>query len=251
MPRRTHVGLGHGRVGSPRPWAVESADFTAKSSGTTRILSHNCLQREFCKGMLAVMATSSITPSAAGLRALSHPDPAADADAAPARGAGHGDPAGPAAQAQHRRDVVPPPPARRARLHRRGHRARRRPRPLVEGRPPEHPRWASPHAREEEAETAEAYLQTRGPDVHRDAHAGRRPNADTSRAVAGGEHHQRLAPPAHAGARRAARRGDGGADRGLVGGGGRRRHRRAPATSWSTSTRSRARARWSWKGTMR
>ena len=27
---------------------------------------------------------------------------------------------------------------------------------------------------EEEAEDAEAYLQTRGPDVHRDAHAGRR-----------------------------------------------------------------------------
>ena len=81
----------------------------------------------------------------------------------------------------------------------------------------------------------------RRPAVHRDAHAVRRGAPLPPRALAEGEHHQRLAPPAHARSvpsswstrwstsSRSGRRG-------------RRRTSRPPGASWSTSTRSRARA---------
>ena len=86
----------------------------------------------------------------------------------------------------------------------------------MEGRPPEHPDGLTSRP-EEEAEDAEAYLQSVAlmyTETLMQAVGERR---FLPAAVAGGEHHQRLAHPAHANAGRGAARGDRGGDRGLLG----------------------------------
>ena len=98
-----------------------------------------CLQMILCSSRVAAMEPTSIIPGPAGLKALSHPGRLRMLGPAAHRGPGHRHHAGAAARPQQRRHVVPPAPAREARLHRRGHRARQRPRPVVAGRAPVHP----------------------------------------------------------------------------------------------------------------
>ena len=179
------------------------------------------------------------SPRPRGPQGTQPPRPAPDARPAAHRGPGHRHHAGRPARPQHRRHVLPPAPAREARLHRRGHRPRQRPRPLVAGGAPGHPHRLRDARTPEEQDTYEAYIQAvailYGEQLQR-----RSPSAGSCPRRGATPAPQRLEAPADRRAGQRAGRGAARADRGDRG----RGDDEDAAPFRSTSTRSCGPARW-------